>query len=95
MSVFLWVVLAPLAFVAVFVVALSALRRRRDNLITTTGRGGIGRVLAVGHDDDDLGGRSYWVKVQLAQPAGIVSISAARPASSSRSAGRTVVSSRT
>jgi len=27
-------------------------------------QGAIGHVLAVGHDDDDQGGRSYWVKVQ-------------------------------
>jgi hypothetical protein len=64
MTVFLWIVLTPLALLAVFVSALPTLRRRRDNLITTTGRGAIGRVLAVGRDDDDLGGSSYWVKVQ-------------------------------
>jgi hypothetical protein len=64
MSVFFLIILIPVVLLAAFVFTLPALRRRRDNLITTTGRGAIGRVVAVGRDDDDLGGSSYWVQVQ-------------------------------
>ncbi len=51
---------------AAFVVLLmaSTSRRRRDKLLATTGRGAIGRVMAVGSDDDGMGLKMYWIRVQ-------------------------------
>ncbi len=63
-SVGLWMFGAPAAVVVVAGLTASAFRRRRDKLITTTGRRAIGRVLAVGCDTDDLGGSTEWVRVQ-------------------------------
>jgi len=89
-----WLLVAFAAVLCVVLLPAWATRHRRDRLIATTGHHAIGRVLAVGSDDDGMGtlGRGG---PPLTQPAGMVSISAARPASSSRSAGRTVESWRT
>ena len=63
-SVYLWMIGLPIAVVAVSAGTASALRRRRDKLLVTTGQRAIGHVLASGCDSDDLGGTSYWVRVQ-------------------------------
>jgi hypothetical protein len=64
MSLYLWLFVVPLALLFVAALMQPALSRRRNTLIATTGRGAIGHVLAVGRDDDALGGSSHWVQVQ-------------------------------
>jgi hypothetical protein len=59
-----WMLLALAAVLCVVLLTARATRHRRGALITDTGRGAIGRVLAMGRDDDALGGSSYWVKVE-------------------------------
>jgi Protein of unknown function (DUF3592) len=55
----------PAAVVVVAILAGSAQRNRQERLLATTGRGAVGRVLTSGFDDDGLGARSYWVKVEF------------------------------
>jgi Protein of unknown function (DUF3592) len=63
-SVYLWMFGLPIAVVAGAALTASALRRRRDRLLVTTGQRAIGHVLESGCDTDDMGGSSYWVRVQ-------------------------------
>lgn len=63
-SVYLWMVGLPIAVVIVSAGTASALRRRRDRLLVTTGQRAIGQVLESGCDTDGLGGSTYWVRVQ-------------------------------
>jgi hypothetical protein len=64
MAVFLWLLVTPPAVLLLAVLAQPGLRHRRDTLLATTGRGAIGRVLALGSDDDGMGIRMCWVRVQ-------------------------------
>jgi hypothetical protein len=59
-----WVLLAFAAVLCVVLRMAWATRRRRGEPDTTTGRAAVGRVLAMGRDDDALGGSSYWLKVE-------------------------------
>jgi len=59
-----WVLLTFAGVLCVILLAAWATRHRRGELITATGRGAIGRVQAMGRDDDALGGSSYWLKVE-------------------------------
>jgi hypothetical protein len=59
-----WVLLAFAAVLCVVLLTAWATRHRRQKLLTTTGRGAIGRVLAVGSDDDGTGTRTHWVRVE-------------------------------
>ncbi|GAA4631862.1 hypothetical protein GCM10023196_062910 [Actinoallomurus vinaceus] len=64
-SLILWMFGLPAAVLAAVVGVTAAVQRRRDRLIATTGRRAIGRVLAAGSDTYDLGGSTYWVRVQF------------------------------
>jgi hypothetical protein len=54
----------PIAVVIVSAGTASALRRRRDRLLVTTGQRAVGHVRESGCDTDGLGGSTYWVRVQ-------------------------------
>jgi hypothetical protein len=45
-------------------VVASAVQRRRDRLIATTGERATGRIVAVGTDTGDMGDSTHWVEVQ-------------------------------
>jgi hypothetical protein len=64
MGIFYLVIAAPLVVVVLLILQAAASQRRRANLLTTTGRGVIGRVLAVGSDSDGMTSPSFWVKVE-------------------------------
>ena len=64
MSVYLWVLVVPIAVVGLPVLTLLAFGRREARLLAATGRRATGRVLASGCDTDGLGGDTYWVRVQ-------------------------------
>ncbi len=59
-----WALVAFAAVVCAVLITASASRHRRDRLVATTGRGAVGRVLAVGADDDGMGIKTYWVRVR-------------------------------
>jgi hypothetical protein len=71
-SFYFWIIAAPVVLVAGSVLLASVFRRRRDELLATTGRGAIGRVLAVGSDGDGLGSTSYWVRVEYSYDGELV-----------------------
>lgn len=64
-TLYFWIIGLPVAIVVVVILLAAHSQHRRNELLATTGQGAAGRVLELGHDDDDLGGISrYWVKVQ-------------------------------
>jgi Protein of unknown function (DUF3592) len=63
-SVYVVALVVVIAVLCVAALAVSASRRRQDNLMATTGRRATGRVQAVGRDNDGMGDLTYWVRVQ-------------------------------
>ena len=63
-EVYLWMFGLPIAVVAGSALTASAFRHRRERLLVTTGQRAIGQVRESGCDTDDMGGSSYWVRVQ-------------------------------
>ena len=61
---FYLVMTALLAVVGGLILLGRASARRRAELLATTGRGAMGRVLAMGSSSDGLGSTSFWVKVE-------------------------------
>lgn len=64
MGIFYLVITAPFVVVVALILQGMVSQRRRAELLTTTGRGAFGRVLAVGSDSDGLTSLTFWVKVQ-------------------------------
>jgi hypothetical protein len=60
----LWVLGIPALVLVVCVLLAGAVQKRQRELLTTTGRGAIGRVLRIGSDSDGLGSTSHWVRVE-------------------------------
>ncbi len=71
-GIFYLVIAAPFAVVVPLVLQGMVSQRRRSELLTTTGRGAIGHVLAVGSSSDGLSSPSFWVKIEYRYGGDIV-----------------------